>query len=298
VDVPEFLPDTAVVRQDWAEYLAGIEKVDQVVGVTMETLKSNDSLKDTIQIYMSDHGPTFQHGKMTLYDLGLRVPFMIAGPGIRSGVRSDALASELDWLPTITELITARTGRPLELPANSVAAKGGESVDSVIQTLHGKSFAALVTEDESDDQQYHGHEHIFAEISNAGPLPNDGIQERTVFDGRWKLIYRENVEKAWRQVNDDTRSFPTWGNRTYAETIRMKDQYPRQYEILAEMDPQKLHGKVQPWELYDLHNDPDEMHNLINVKQHAAIKGRLIKELSDWIQRTNDVSVVGLSRAG
>jgi len=41
------------------------------------------------------------------------------------------------------------------------------------------------------------------------------------------LIYRENVDKAWRQVNADTRDFPIWGNRTHAETIKMKDQFPR-----------------------------------------------------------------------
>jgi N-sulfoglucosamine sulfohydrolase len=54
---------------------------------------------------------------------------------------------------------------------------------------------------------------LFAEISNRGPLPNDGMQERSVFDGGWKLIYREKVETAWRQVNADSRMFQKWGNR-------------------------------------------------------------------------------------
>ena len=44
---------------------------------------------------------------------------------------------------------------------------------------------------------------IAAGISHRGPLPNNGLQERAIFDGRWKLLYREKTEPAWRQVNED-----------------------------------------------------------------------------------------------
>ena len=127
-------------------------------------------------------------------------------------------------------------------------------------------------------------------------MPNDGIQERCVFDGRWKLIYRENVEKAWRQVNADTREVKPWGNRTYGETLRVKDQFPRQYEILAEMDPQNLGGRVRELELYDLQNDSEEMNDLATIAKFAPERERLLEALANWCEQTKDASIKNLNR--
>lgn len=273
VKLPAYLPDTPVVRKDWAEYLAGIEKADQLTGEALDVLKQSGADDNTIVVFMSDHGPTFPHGKMTLHDLGLRVPLAIRGPGIRAGVRCSDLVSELDLLPTLLELIGGGSNGEL---LNADFSYG----------LHGRSLAGGLT-----DTKFIGHELIFAEISNRGPLPNDGIQERSVFDGRWKLIYRENVEKRWRQVNADSRMFETWGNRSYAETLRVKDQFPEAFRVLKEMDPQELGGDVPPLELYDLQNDSDEMRNLAGVAEFRDHQVRLLSALSDWAVKTDDVSI-------
>ncbi|QDV84945.1 hypothetical protein [Stieleria magnilauensis] len=65
-----------------------------------------------------------------------------------------------------------------------------------------------------------------------------------------------------RAENADSRQFKVWGNRTYAETIRLKDQFPKQYQILSEMDPQNLGGKVPTLELNDLQSDSAESKDL------------------------------------
>ncbi|WP_246151730.1 sulfatase family protein [Rubripirellula reticaptiva] len=267
VKLPAYLPDSPEVRKDWAEYLAGVEQADALTGQAIEVLEQSGQRDNTIVIFMSDHGPTFQHGKMTLYDLGLRVPLIISGHGVSQTGTSEELVSELDLLPTLLQLC---------------------DVDHEFDyALHGKSVAPLLT----GESKLPNSEHVFAEISNRGPLPNDGMQERSVFDGRWKLIYREKVDTAWRQVNADSREFKIWGNRTYAETIRLKDEFPRQYQILAEMDPQNLGAVVPKLELYDLQSDPDEMTNLANDAEHQDQQGRLMTVLRDWVQRTNDPAV-------
>ncbi len=271
VKLPGYLPDSPPIRKDWAEYLAGIEQADALTGQALRLLDESGQAENTIVIFMSDHGPTFQHGKMTLYDLGLRVPLIIRAPeSPRRGVCHD-LVTELDLLPTILDLC--------------------EIEHSFDYPLNGKSLVDVLTDDATGDTTNAVHDFVFAEISNRGPLPNDGIQERSVFDGRWKLIYRENVEKAWRQVNADSRQFKTWGNRTYAETIRLKDQFPDAYRILTEMDPQELNGQVPRLELYDLNNDPDELHNLANDPSHAETVASLIHTLGDWCRETDDQSV-------
>ncbi len=279
VSLPKFLPDSPVVRRDWAEYLAGIEEVDSIVGDTMRLLQASGEAENTIVIYMSDHGPTFQHGKMTLYNLGLRVPLAISGPGIPSGIRTKALASELDLMPTLIELVNRRSENELKIP--------GTTDNQFPYRLDGISLADVIEGKEGAK----GHQNIFAEISNEGVLPNKGIQERSVFDGRWKLIYRENVEKGWRQVNADSRMYPTWGNRTYDETIRLREQFPMQYRVLAEMDPQNLGGNVERLELYDLKNDPDELNNLVNDKEVSKHRERLYAALRQWAHESKDPAI-------
>ncbi len=265
VKPPAYLPDTPVVRQDWAEYLAAVEEADGVVGEALEALRASGEEGNTIIVFLGDHGPTFQHGKMTLYDLGLRTPMIIRAPGMKGGLRSSVLASELDIMPTLLDL----------LGLEPVAKTHGLSLKPV---LAGAPKAA-------------GHAFIFAEIANRGPDQNDAMQERSVFDGRWKLIYRENLDPAWRMIQADSRDFEKWGNRTYAETVKHKNKFPEAYRILAEMDPQSLKGKVPALELYDLKSDPDEMRNLAGDTKSRKELARLYAALLAWVKETRDPGV-------
>ncbi len=264
VQLPAFLPDTPIIRQDWAEYLAAIEKTDKRVGEALQALQASGQADRTIVIFMGDHGPCFQHGKMSLYELGLRVPLVIRVPGLPAG-ETEALASELDLMPTLLDYLELE---PLE-------------------SSHGISLRGELERREGAARR----EFVFAEISNRGPLPNDGMQERSISDGRWKLIYRERVESRWRQVNADLKDAKPWGNRSYAETVRVKQQFPEAYRVLAEMDPQSLGGNVPQLELYDLRADPDEMKNLVADSQYQTQRDRLYAALRQWVTETPDAAV-------
>lgn len=264
VELPGFLPDTPVVRKDWAEYLAGIERADELVGQAMEALRASGQAGQTVIVFMGDHGPTFQHGKMTPYDLGLRVPLAIAGPGIGRAT-TEALASEIDLMPTLLDLA-------------GIAAPSG---------LHGISLRSVL-EGRPDAK---GRDLAFAEISHRGNLPNDGMQERAVCDGRWKLIYREKVQPPWRQVQADSKEWPKWGNRTYAETLRVKREFPEAFRVLQGLDPQNLGGEVPTLELYDLQADPDELHDLAGLAGARPDRERLYAALRQWVRATADPAV-------
>jgi len=116
------------------------------------------------------------------------------------------------------------------------------------------------------------------------------MQERSVCDGRWKLIYRERVETNWRQVNEDLKEAKPWGNRSYAETVRVKAKFPEAFRVLAEMDPQSLGGTVHRFELYDLQADPDEMRNLVDVPARKIELERLSDSLRTWAKDTADTA--------
>lgn len=264
VKLPAYLPDTPVVRKDWAEYLAAIEVADRAVLSGLKALRESGDESNTIVVFLGDHGPTFQRGKMTLHDLGLRTPLIIRAPGIKGGIRTDALASALDLTPTLLDLAGLA-------PLSKVH---GISLKPVLSATAGAA----------------GRHLVFSEISNRGSLTR-GMQEKCVFDGRWKLIYRENLKPAWRQVQADSKEWKPWGNRTYAETVKQKEQFPELYRILTEMDPQSLDGKVPAIELYDLKKDRDEMRNLAGDARHQPELQRLYGELCKWVRETSDPSV-------
>lgn len=264
VKLPSYLPDTPEVRKDWAEYLAGIEEADALMGGALAALKASGDDSNTLVLFLGDHGPSFPHGKMSLYDLGLRTPLLIRPPGVQTPRRTDALASTVDLLPTILDYagITPPPG------------------------LHGKSLRPIL----EGKPGARGAEAVFAEISHLGPLPNSGMQERCVFDGRYRLIYREGPPKAWRQVNADLKDPKPWGNRSYNETVRVKDQFPVAFRVLQEMDPQSFGITLPPFELYDTKTDPDELTNLAADPVQRPHLRRLHGLLQTWARETKDTA--------
>ncbi|WP_395090537.1 sulfatase [Armatimonas sp.] len=265
VTLPSYLPDTPEVRKDWAEYLAGIEEADVLTGGALAALKETNTERETLVIFLGDHGPSFQHGKMSLYDLGLRTPLMIRPPGNAKPIRTKALVSTVDLLPTILDYVGIPT------PSG----------------IHGKSLRLLI----ENKPGATGSEAVFAEISHLGPLPNTGMQERCVFDGRYRLIYREGPPKAWRQVPADNKDPKPWGNRTYNETVRVKEQFPLAFRVLQEMDPQSFGITLPRFELYDTKADPDELTNLAENSTHRAALQRLYSLIQAWVRQTKDPAV-------
>jgi N-sulfoglucosamine sulfohydrolase len=250
------------VRQDWAEYLDGIQLADLAVGEVLSDLKKSGQEQNTIVVCQAgDHGPAFPHGKMTPYDLALRVNIIIRAPGGKAGQLSDALVSEIDLMPTLLDYV-------------GVAPP---------QSVHGISLRPLI----EGKPNAKGHDAIFAEVSGQKPVNKPGMEERSVYDGRYHLIFRDHLNLT-RSINADSREWETWHNRTYNETVRMKSQFPVAYRILTEMEPHRFNITLPQCELYDLKNDPDEMHDLAASPEHVDVKRRLLQRLAQWCKDTQD----------
>lgn len=103
-----FPRDPAEVRQHIADYYGMISHLDHGIGRILDSLTENDLADDTVVIYTSDHGLAVGHhglmGKQNLYDHSVRVPLIVAGPGLPAGVSVDALSLHADLFPTIAEL--------------------------------------------------------------------------------------------------------------------------------------------------------------------------------------------------
>jgi arylsulfatase len=89
-------------------YWAMVDLIDAQVGRMLDALEATGQLDNTIVIFASDHGEMLgDHGIYLkgpyFYEPAVRVPLILSGPGIRSGVRSGALAELADLAPTLLD---------------------------------------------------------------------------------------------------------------------------------------------------------------------------------------------------
>ena len=104
VKLPAYFSDDPIVRTDVARNYSNIELFDAEVGKLLNELEEDGLLDKTIIFYFSDHGGPLPRGKRTIYDSGLRAPFMIRFPkGMNKG-RTDRLISFADIAPTVLSL--------------------------------------------------------------------------------------------------------------------------------------------------------------------------------------------------
>lgn len=99
------------------QYAAMLEEVDEGLGAIVAALKKTAQLDNTIIIFTSDNGGgltpngTLRGGKANLYEGGLRVPFVVAGPGVKAGAQCDVPVAQWDLLPTLHDY--SRSKQPL-----------------------------------------------------------------------------------------------------------------------------------------------------------------------------------------
>jgi len=86
-------------------YDASNWQLDADLGRYLQLLEQHGLVENTIVIYTNDNEANIPRSKYTLYDTGIRVPFIVRWPGhTTAGESSDAMVSFLDVLPTLVEI--------------------------------------------------------------------------------------------------------------------------------------------------------------------------------------------------
>jgi arylsulfatase A-like enzyme len=107
---PGLVPDPALRRQAMAAYRACVSFADAQVGVLLDALDRFDLWKDTVVVLVGDNGFHLgEHGgllrKDTLFEEALRVPLVVAAPGlVPQGLVARGPTEVLDVYPTVVEL--------------------------------------------------------------------------------------------------------------------------------------------------------------------------------------------------
>ncbi len=114
------------------DYLACSQGVDDSVGQVLDYLEASGLADSTVVFYSADNG--WYLGELGLYDKrfmyepGLRVPLVVRGPGIPSGITPAAFVANIDLAPTFLDL----AGLPV--PASMQGR-------SLVPLLHGQTPA-------------------------------------------------------------------------------------------------------------------------------------------------------------
>lgn len=128
------LPETTAAVKRWgvdlspqqiAEAAATLD-LDIALGMVLKSLDDLGLTDNTYVIFTTDHGtpgrnPPLSGGKGTVSEGGLRVPFVIRGPGIKPGVCSRVRAVGEDLFPTIAELAHVAEPLPAGIEGGSLA---------------------------------------------------------------------------------------------------------------------------------------------------------------------------------
>ncbi|HEY1173708.1 MAG TPA: sulfatase [Verrucomicrobiae bacterium] len=246
--------DTPKTRTALANYYQDITTMDHRVGEVLGSLKKHGFEENTLFLFTSDQGPEWPHCKWTVYDTGLRVPFIARWPGyIKAGTHNSALISLVDVLPTFNDLA------------------GG----SGLKGIDGQSFKSVLL----------GHERKFRDLifaSHTGDGEMNMCPQRAVRDERFKLVLNLNPERKWTTHFTRVMGIPDSHGDVYSSwTTKAKDDAEAARLVnLIEQHPR--------WELYDTKSDPFELTNLIDHRGHSKRVGRLKTELREWMKRQGD----------
>ncbi len=164
-----------------ALYDAELRYADSRVERMAAELDRLGRLDDTVFVISADHGENLgDHGMMShkfcVYDTLLRVPLVMAGPGVPAGEVSEAQVQNVDIMPTLAALAGAR------LPDNGQVA--------------GKPLVV-------DGKLGSGHDYVFSERyrPNLGSFRKQfpdfdaslvDVRKRSVSDGRSKFIWHSD----------------------------------------------------------------------------------------------------------
>ncbi len=239
-----------VTRQWRAKYAAAVKIMDDELGKVHELAREKLGA-DTFFLHTSDHGAQWPYGKWTLYEDGIRTPMIVSWPGrIESEVRTDAMVSWIDILPTLVDVA------------------GGKVPDG----LDGQSFLPVLT-GETDEH----HDVVLTTHSGDGNNNVFPIRSARTRDG-WKYI--RNLHPEFRNTSHITnrpRRDSYWDS--WVDTA-----------IDAPAARRKVRGYLErpPEELYNVNEDPWERDNRIDDPDQAERLAELRQAVDGWMQETED----------
>ncbi len=240
--------DTPEVRRDYALYYDEIERLDKYVGLVLDELEAQKIAENTVVLFLSDNGRPFPRDKTTIYDSGIRAPFILRWPAqVEAGGQTESLVSAIDIAPTFLELAGVSAGPRFQ----------GVSFLPILRDPGKATIREIIVA----EQNWHDYE----------------AHARAARDQRFKYIRNAYPDLPLTPSADGVRSpsFQSMIKRHAAGELT-----PAQSVYFVQPRPAE--------ELYDCVADPHETTNVIGDPAHAAVLAKLRGALDRWERETGD----------
>ena len=260
-------------------YGAMLEETDQHIGIIMDYLRKVDELANTYIIFTSDNGSEciprtkenrrnngpLQEGKYSCFDGGIRVPFVVAGPGVQAGAYCDVPVVQWDLLATLHDLSGNETPLPDDID-------GGSLKDVFFKGNKGKVNRG------APGIIHHFPSHYQVPISaiRIGDykfMRNMNTDEKKLF----------NVAVDYREKHDLSKKMPKKVAsmdkiiRTYIEEVDggdVKDSYQAFYETMDDFEGRAKEDHKRKMKRLEENNPPDYQEQKAIIDQELELKKR------------------------
>ena len=277
--LPPFMPDNAVIREDFSDYLGEGMAFDAACAVILDELRKMGELDNTLVCISGDHGaPGFPMGKCNVHDFGSRVLLALRWPKhIAAGRKVEAPVSLIDLAPTF-------------LAAAGIPSKDDPDGENLLPALSA----------DGNDKQLRGWALIGREVHVAeareGRLPYPTRAIRTA-DFLYVINYKPDrwpMGDPLAVTDDHTPSLKELSNNTRIASADI-DASPTKAWIIQNRSDESMAsfidfawGKRPGEELYDLKKDRFQIHNLAEDPEYHAIKAKLRNRLNSELQSRSD----------
>ena len=277
--IPDFLPDTPECRAELAQYYQSCSRIDQGLARLVAILKEADLYDKTMIVFTADHGMAFPGGKTTVFEGGLKVPFVVRNPyQAERGVRSEAMISHIDITPSILDFASGldhKTKSPKkwvdpktfwkDKPYVANENRGGKNYKS----YHGRSWIPILGKSDAAGWDNIQASHTFHEIQMYYPM-------RVYRDREYKIIWNIASGQPYPFASD------LWAASTWqAQWAKGKDA-PYGGKTVDE------YINRPAFELYAIDKDPNESTNLADTPEHAETLKAYQEKLKAWQKQMKD----------
>ncbi len=259
-------PNAKLIKSDVADYYWEIQRWDVILGNAIKELEARGLLENTIIIISGDNGMPFPRCKCNLYDCGVRVPMAIRwGNNIKPNLKLNDFVSFADIAPTILDF--ASVPIPNEMT--------GKSFKNLLVTSYTKA--------ERNDIVYGRERHNMAQKKPS----TEGYPSRALRNEKYLYIHNYRPD-LWPVGIEDTtsyvKSFMDYGKgptKKFLMNNRNKNErFKKSFELCF--------GKRPEHELYNLEQDPDQIHNLAYIDNYRTTLIEMQSRLQTKLLLLND----------
>ena len=258
VPIPHFLSETRETREELIHYYQSVSRIDQGVARLVEILKEADLYDKTMIVFTSDHGMAFAGGKTTVYEGGLRVPFVVRNPYEENrGLKHNALISHIDITPSLLDFaggLDQKTNGPKKIVDHKKFWKdfpevGKDNLGPALTSYHGKSWVPILGQPDAEHWDNIFASHTFHEIQMYYPM-------RVIRDKEYKLIWNIAYPLPYPFASD------LWAASSFQAQFQKSLDAPYGQKSVGEY----IHRPQ--FEFFKINEDPYEAKNLASDPAH------------------------------